>query len=75
MSEHPLRAYRKRIGLTLEVLANLADTSASTLSRIESGLLAPTSPLVVRLSEATQGEVTIEQIVRAAIGAPSGEAA
>ncbi len=54
---HPLKAYRKRQGLTLEELALRAGTTKSWLSRIESGE-PPGTSLIGRLVAASDGQLT-----------------
>lgn len=53
MEEHPLRAYRRETGKTLETIAGEADTTKETISRIETGVRAPSLNLASRLSQAT----------------------
>ncbi len=61
---HPLRLYRCDRGLTLQELARMVGVTHATISRIEEQRLRPNLGLVIRLSNATDGEVSIEQIVR-----------
>ena len=49
-----LRRYRKERGLTMTVLATSAQCSQSFLSKVESGLLLPSLPMLQRLSRALQ---------------------
>lgn len=51
--EHRLTAYRREHGLTLECLAQKADTSKATLSRIENGGSDPSVALIRRLMKVT----------------------
>lgn len=51
--EHPLTAYRRKHGLTLEALAQRAGTSKATLSRIENNGSDPSVALIRRLMEQT----------------------
>ena len=62
--DHPLRQYRCDRGLTLGDIARMVGVSHATISRIEDRRLRPNLALVIRLSEATGGAVSIEQIVR-----------
>lgn len=58
-SQHPIRAYRARKGLTLAVLAERAGVTEAALSRIEGGHVElPTMPMLIRLAQACEGEVT-----------------
>ena len=55
---HPLRSYRKSKGLTLQAMASLVGIDASNLSRIETGKQPPSADLLIKVAEATSGEVT-----------------
>jgi transcriptional regulator with XRE-family HTH domain len=57
MTNHPLRRFRERAGLTLEQLAILADTSAASLSRIETGQQFPSFGLISRLARVSNGKL------------------
>ena len=68
MSEiiHPLRAYRDRVGLSLDEFARLVgDTTRQSLFRIEKGQQAPSLDLIHRITKATNGEVTADELVAA----------
>lgn len=65
MKEHPLKTYRDERGLTMAAFARIAGTSESTISRVESGQLQPTFPLLRRLVDATDGSVSADQLLRA----------
>ncbi len=67
MMDHPLKAYRRENGLSLEALAVKALTTRSTLSRVEARLLRPTHDLLRRISDATEGNVSIEALVEATV--------
>ena len=56
--EHPIRLYRRRLDLTLDALAKRVGVSTSTLSRVETGALMPSSDFVRRIHDATGGEIT-----------------
>ncbi|WP_041344925.1 helix-turn-helix transcriptional regulator [Nitrobacter sp.] len=62
---HPLKAYRKAQGMTLEELASRVGTTKSWLSRIESGE-PPGSSLIGRLVAASDGQLTPNDFFRAA---------
>lgn len=70
--EHPLRGYRRAHNLTLEALAARAETTAATLSRVEKGLLRPSFGLLRRLVEATDNDVSADEIL---VAVPKPEAA
>lgn len=63
---HPLRRYRCDKEITIGQFADRAQTTKSTLSRIEAGLIRPTHDLMLRLARATENEVSIEALVHAA---------
>lgn len=50
---HRLRAYRKANGLTLGALAGQVESTAATISRIETRKLLPSMTLTARLVAAT----------------------
>lgn len=62
---HPIRAYRQRHGLSLQALAERAETTRSTISRVEAGLINPSSSLLRRLTAAMGGEVSADEIIAA----------
>jgi transcriptional regulator with XRE-family HTH domain len=64
--EHPLKTYRLARDLSMDEMARRAQTTKSTLSRIEAGLIRPTHDLMLRLTKATENEVSIEALVHAA---------
>lgn len=51
--DHPLKAYRKRMGLTLEDLAQQLNTSRSWLSRIENRKEQAGADTIAKLKRAT----------------------
>lgn len=59
---------RTKRGLTLEALADVADTSAPTISRIESGIRNASRKMVIRLADAlaVDGESDVEREMRRA---------
>lgn len=61
--EHPLRAYRKKAGLTLQELADRAGTTPATLSRIERYELAPSLALISRLKKAARGKLRADDFL------------
>jgi transcriptional regulator with XRE-family HTH domain len=63
---HPIKAYRRKHGLSLQTLAEKAQTTRSTLSRVEAGLIKPSFDLLDRLTGATGGEVSADAIIAAA---------
>ncbi len=62
-NEHPLRAYRKKFGLSQEAVAKAADSTKATISRIEMGTLDPTFDLLRRLVAATKGAVSADELI------------
>jgi len=62
-SEHPLRAYRRKHGLSQDAIAQAAATTKATISRIEAGSLDPTMDLMRRLIAATRGRVTADELI------------
>ena len=56
--EHALRTYRKKAGVTLEQLGLAVGATKGFLSKIESGLQTPSLKLAVKISEATNGEIS-----------------
>lgn len=68
-NSHPLKVYRDANSIALEELAMLAGTTRSTLSRIESGAFLPSADLAIRVADATGGNVSIDQIIRASAAA------
>jgi transcriptional regulator with XRE-family HTH domain len=58
MSSHPLRLYREKVGLSLDDLAGMVDTSKASLSRIETRQQVPSMGLVERIVKATAGVLT-----------------
>lgn len=63
---HPLKLFRARHKLSLVDLAELVETHKSSLSRIESGKMAPSLDLAMRIERATRGEVTASVLGAAA---------
>jgi len=57
-----LATWRKSRGFTLAALAELVGVGASTMSRIERGLLRPRGEVGVKIHEVTNGEVTLNEI-------------
>jgi transcriptional regulator with XRE-family HTH domain len=62
---HPIKAYRRKHGLSLQVLAERVRTTRSTLSRVEAGLIKPSFDLLDRLTGATGGEISADAIIEA----------
>jgi transcriptional regulator with XRE-family HTH domain len=58
MREHALRVYRKKNGIRLQQLASQVGVGASSLSKIERGIGAPSMALLGRLIKATNGAVS-----------------
>lgn len=73
--EHPLKVYRHSRGLSLQRLAERVNTTKSTLSRVEAGLLQPSFGLLRRIVEATEGDVTADALVAFTRPTASTEAA
>jgi transcriptional regulator with XRE-family HTH domain len=63
MSNHPLRSYRERAGISLDELASRAGTSKASLSRIETRVQVPSLGLVERIISAAGGELTANDFV------------
>ena len=63
--DHPLRRYRKNLGLSLETLADVAGVDKATISRIENGKQEPSLGLIRRLTAATAGRVTANDFAAA----------
>ena len=53
-----LRSLRKQRGLTMMVLANRAQCSQSLLSKVETGNLLPSLPMLQRLSRALESDMS-----------------
>jgi transcriptional regulator with XRE-family HTH domain len=62
-NEHPLRAYRRKHGLSQDAIAQTASTTKATISRIEAGSLDPTFDLMRRLLAATKGEISADELI------------
>jgi DNA-binding XRE family transcriptional regulator len=62
-SNHPLRKYRHRVGLTQTQMAALLKTTKVTISRIETGDRGASSKLMKRIAKVTDGEVTPNDIL------------
>lgn len=65
-SEHPLRQWRRKAGVTLATLAGEVGVTPSHLSEIERGLNGASVALLKRLSKATRGEVGLDEFMEAA---------
>jgi transcriptional regulator with XRE-family HTH domain len=63
MFEHPLRLWRKSNGVTLIELAEIAETTPSSISRIETGKQQPSMPLLARLLKATKKQIQAEDFL------------
>lgn len=63
MSNHPLRSYRERAGISLDELAGLVDASKASLSRIETRLQTPSLGLVERIVKVSGGELSANDFV------------
>lgn len=73
---HPIRAYRKRRGLSLETVALRARMSQAGLSRIENGgTELPTAAVIAKLAIACEGEVSEIDIFRWHFAAATGQVA
>jgi DNA-binding XRE family transcriptional regulator len=62
--EHPLRAFRRKKGLSLDQAAEALDIAKSSMSRIENGKQVITSDLMRRILEWTDGAVTPNDLVQ-----------
>ncbi len=69
--EHPLRKYRRENDLSLEVLAERVGTTRATISRIETLVREPSAEMMRKISTATNGAVTPNDL----LGASQPEAA
>lgn len=58
---HPLESYRQRKGLSLRTLAELAGTTAASLSRVIRYEQTPSLGLVQRLVDVCEGELVADQ--------------
>lgn len=61
--KHPLEAYLARKGMSLRALADMAGTTATSLSRIINEQQTPSLGLVGRLIDATGGELTADDFL------------
>lgn len=59
MFEHPLRSWRKTNSVNLSQFAQMVDSTASSISRIERGNQSPTLKLMMKIVKATKHEVTL----------------
>lgn len=59
---HPLTAWRRAKGLTLEQLGEKLGVSAAALSRYEGGKRMPKRAIALAIEQATAGEVTRAQL-------------
>lgn len=64
--EHPLRKYRRENDLSLEVLAERVGTTRATISRIETLVREPSAEMMRKISAATNGVVTPNDLLGAA---------
>jgi len=60
---HPLRRYRARHNMTLKDLAALLSCGAPSISKIETRKQAPSSSMLRKILEQTQGELTAEELL------------
>lgn len=63
MDTHPLRSYRHKQELALEVLAERVGVTRQSLSRIELGKQNPSLDLIDKLVKATGGRVKAEDFL------------
>jgi transcriptional regulator with XRE-family HTH domain len=61
--EHPLRVYRRRKKISQKTLAARVGTTKGHISQIETGVLEPGLGLLRRLIQATDYEVTCDDIL------------
>lgn len=61
--EHPLRAFRRVRGLTLEAAARDLNTTKGNLSRIETGVHGASDALKRRIAEWSEGQITPNDLV------------
>lgn len=69
-TEHPLRAWRKRHGITLEMLATRVGVKASHLSMIECDLKSPSIELGGKLSRETVNDDGLPEVLIDAFDRP-----
>lgn len=60
---HPLKAYRKRHGLTQLDIAKMVGVSKQMISMIEGGAARPSSHTAGLVERATDGEVTASELL------------
>ena len=63
MSEHPLRQWRKKYGITLSCFAKTVESTASSISRVERGVQDPSLNLMSRIAKATKNEVGLQHFL------------
>jgi DNA-binding XRE family transcriptional regulator len=66
MANHPLREYRDQHEITLQDMARKADTTAGSLSRIETWQQTPSLALVARLIKASRGALSADDFLERA---------
>jgi len=71
MTVHPLQAYRERVGVTLDVLAERVGVSKATLSRVENGKQSPSLDLVGRLKAESHGTLSADDFLPSPQQAPN----
>ena len=64
-SNHPLRIYRKGAKLTLEAFAAKVETTAPTLSRIETWQAEPSLSLIKRIIKVSRGKLRADDFLEA----------
>lgn len=61
-NEHPIRVYRKSRNLRLEDFAGMVGISGASLSRIERLEQNPPLDVLVRIREASNGEISLDAL-------------
>lgn len=70
MSNHPLRSFREKAGISLEELAMQVGASKASLSRIETRAQVPSLGLVERIVKASDGVLSANDFVGAEPAVP-----
>ncbi len=58
-----LRSYREKHGLTASEMGRRLGVAHTTIARMENRELIPTGALLIRIAEATEGEVTPNDVL------------
>lgn len=63
MTDHALRTYRRKVGLTQEALAASLGVKKSAVSRWEAGQRSPNLTIIKRIREITGGAVSADDFM------------